>query len=190
VLPQGNNPGDSEAADINASYPRSISNNCPLGIVGGREVMHPKVALISMTLVSVGRQLVRRRERYLRTNASGSSAFDIAPFNTAETSQTKENWLDTHRRRRLRRPVGWVVGGIAYAAWDHVTLKLEYLHYGERQWRDQHLAWSRPAECAAGSMHLQHGCSTAHFRGVFSLSNQCENRDTFGTALSPSRLSN
>jgi hypothetical protein len=139
VLPQGNNPGDSEAADINASYPRSISNNCPLGIVGGREVMHPKVALISMTLVSVGRQLVRRRERYLRTNASGSSAFDIAPFNTAETSQTKENWLDTHRRRRLRRPVGWVVGGIAYAAWDHVTLKLEYLHYGERQWRDQHL---------------------------------------------------
>jgi hypothetical protein len=95
--------------------------------------------------------LVRRRERRLRTNASGST-FDIAPFNTAATSQTKENWLDTLRGRiglawdralfygasgaAFARPVGWVVGAIAYTAWDHVTLKLEYLQHSERQWRD------------------------------------------------------
>jgi outer membrane immunogenic protein len=94
------------------------------------------------------------------TNAKGS-AFDIAPFNTAATSQTKENWLDTLRGRvgfawdralfygtggaafagttvqvcsiictsDSRDRTGWVAGGgIEYAAWDHVTLKLEYLH--------------------------------------------------------------
>jgi hypothetical protein len=35
-----------------------------------------------------------------------------------------------------------------------------------------------------GELHLQLGCSTAHFRGCFPLSNKCENRDTFGTPLS------
>jgi outer membrane immunogenic protein len=94
------------------------------------------------------------------TDAKGS-AFDIAPFNTATTSQTKENWLDTLRGRigfardmalfyatggaafagttvevcdaictsDSHTRTGWVAGGgIEYAAWHHVTLKLEYLH--------------------------------------------------------------
>ncbi len=95
------------------------------------------------------------------TNASGS-AFDIAPFNTSATSETKEKWLDTVRGRigfaweralfygtggaafagttvqvcntitcvsDSQTRTGWVAGGgIEYAAWDHVTLKVEYLH--------------------------------------------------------------
>jgi hypothetical protein len=45
---------------------------------------------------------------------ANGSAFDIAPFNMAATSQTKENWLDMLRGRlgfawasNMRRGITW-----------------------------------------------------------------------------------
>jgi outer membrane immunogenic protein len=95
------------------------------------------------------------------TNKRGSAP-DIAPFNVAATSETREKWIDTLRGRlgvawdRLlvygtggaafadtgvticaptlcvsdsQSRAGWVGGGgIEYAVWGNLSLKLEYLH--------------------------------------------------------------